>query len=148
MALILMATLTGCGGSNQAQAADDAAAAAAAEAAAAGYVLSAEAGKHLGEEATVMGTVRDYSYLAGRTGKPVILLFDVPGIVNRGSSISDLETPASFKAIIYKEDAKNFPSNFAASYVGKTVCVTGMIEDFRDDASISVKEPSQIVVGC
>ena len=148
MALILMAALTGCGGSSQAQAGEAAAADAAAAAAAAGYVLSIDAGQHMGEEVTVTGTVKDYSFLWGRAGKPVILLFDVPGIVNRGSGISDLETPASFKAIIWKEDASNFPANFANGYVGKTLCVTGMIEDYRDDASITVKDPSQIKVDC
>ncbi len=145
MALILVAALTGCGTSNEAQAGEVAAADAAA---AAGYVLSTDAGKHMGEEVTVTGTVKDYSFLWGRAGKPVILLFDVPGIVNRGSGISDLETPASFKAIIWKENAGNFPANFANGYVGKTLCVTGLVEDYRDDASISVVDPSQIKVDC
>lgn len=151
MALILMAVLAGCGGSNQAEAAEDAAAAdaaAAAAAAAGGYVLSVNAGQHMGEEVTVRGTVKDYSFLWGRAGKPVILLFDVPGIVNRGSGISDLETPASFKAIIWKKDAGNFPANFANGYVGKTLCVTGTVESYRDDASISVVGPSQIQLDC
>lgn len=148
MALILMAALTGCGGSSQAQAEEDAVAADAAAAAAAGYVLSIDAGRHMGEEVTVTGTVKDYSFLWGRAGKPVILLFDVPGIVTRGSSVSDLETPASFKAIIWKKNASNFPPNFANAYVGKTLCVTGLIEDYRDDASISVIDPSQIKVDC
>ena len=149
MALILMTVLAGCGGSSQAAAAAaDAAAADAAAAAAAGYVLSIDAGKHMGEEVTVTGTVKDYSFLWGRAGKPVILLFDVPGVVNRGSGISDLETPASFKAIIWKKDAGNFPANFANGYVGKTLCVTGVIESYRDDASISVVDPSQIQEDC
>ena len=149
-ALILMAVLAGCGGSAQGEGAltQEEAAAAAAAAAAAGYVLSIDAGKHMGEEVTVTGTVKDYSFLWGRAGKPVILLFDVPGIVNRGSGSSDLETPASFKAIIWKENASNFPPNFANAYVGKTLCVTGLIEDYRDDASISVIDPSQIQVDC
>ena len=75
-------------------------------------------------------------------------LFDVPGIVIRGSGISDLETPASFKVVVWKDDAKNFPPNFANGYVGKTVCVTGMIEAYDDDASISAKDPSQFKFGC
>lgn len=120
MVLILVAALTGCGTSSGAQAGEVAAPDAAADAAAAfaaGHVLSFDAGKHMGEEVTVRGAVRDYSFLWGRAGKPVILLFDVPGIVSRGSGISDLETPASFKAIIWKEDAGNFPANFANDYV-------------------------------
>jgi len=157
MVLILVAALTGCGTSSGAQAGEvaasdaavaAAAAAAAVAAAAAGHVLSIDAGKHMGEEVTVRGAVRDYSVRWGRAGKPVILLFDVPGIVSRGSGISDLETPASFKAIIWKEDAGNFPANFANDYVGKTLCVTGLVEDYRDDASITVKDPSQFQVDC
>lgn len=58
---------------------------------------------------TVKGTVRNYSFLWGRAGKPVILLFDVSGIVSRGSGISDLKTPASSKAVIFKKDAENPP---------------------------------------
>ena len=151
MVLILVAALTGCGASSEAQAGEAAAAdaaAAAAAASAAGYVLSFDAGKHMGEEVTVKGTVRDYSFLWGRAGKPVILLFDVPGVVTRGSSVSDLETPASFKAIVWQKDASNFPANFANAYVGKTLCVTGLVEDYRDDASIAVKDPSQFQVDC
>lgn len=147
--LLLTVILAACGGTG-AQPSDVAAAAEAdaAAAAAAGYVLSIDAGKHMGEEVTVRGTVKDYSFLWGRAGKPVILLFDVPGIVTRGSGVSDLETPASFKAIVWKKDAENFPANFANGYVGKTLCVTGIIEDYRDDASISVKDPSQFKVDC
>ena len=151
MALILMAALPGCGGSSKAQEAEDAVASAAADAAAAaagGYVLSIEAGQHIGDEVTVRGSIKDYSLLMGREGQPVILIFDVPGIVTRGSGISDLETPQSFKVIVWKKDATNFPTNFAVSYVGKTVCVTGMVETYRGDATIAVQDPSQIVVGC
>ncbi len=150
VAIILAAVLAGCGSSAQGQASltQEEAAAEAAAAAAAGYVLSVDAGKHMGEEVTVKGTIKDYSFLWGRAGKPVILLFDVPGIVNRGSGISDLETPASFKAIVWKKDASNFPANFANAYVGKTLCVTGMIETYRDDPSISAKDPSQIREDC
>ena len=151
MALMLVAVLTGCGGSSQAQGAEDAAAVAAADAAAAaagGYVTSIDAGKHMGEEVTVRGTIKDYSFLWGKAGKPVILLFDVPGIVNRGSGISDLETPASFKVVVWKKDASNFPPNFANGYVGKTVCVTGTVEAYGDDASISAMDPSQFTFDC
>lgn len=154
LAIFLMAMLTGCGSSSQAQevqAGGEAAGGAAAEAAAAaasGYVPSIEAGQHMGEEVTVRGTVKDYSFLWGRKGKPVILLFDVPGIMNRGSSISDLETPASFKVVVWKKDASNFPPNFANTLVGKTLCVTGLIEAYDDDASISATDPSQIRENC
>ena len=148
VALILMAVITGCGGASQEQAAQAEREAAAAAAAAAGYVPSVEAGKHMGEEVTVRGTIKDYSSLWGKAGKPVILLFDVPGIVTRGSSVSDLETPASFKVVVWKDDAKNFPANFANTYVGKTVCVTGLIEPYDDDASISAKDPSQFQFDC
>ena len=112
------------------------------------YILSVDAGQHMGEEVTVKGTVRNYSFLWGRAGKPVILLFDVSGIVSRGSGISDLKTPASSKAVIFKKDAENPPPNFANGYVGKTLRVTGLIEDYRDDATIMVMNPSQIQVDC
>ena len=149
VAIVLMAVLAACGGSaGQEALTQEQAAAEAAAAAAAGYVLSTDAGKHMGEEVTVKGTIKDYSFLWGRAGRPVILIFDVPGIVVRGSGISDLETPSSFKVVVWKDDAENFPPNFANGYVGKTVCVTGLIEAYDDDASISAKDPSQFKFGC
>ncbi len=120
----------------------------ASESKALGYIPSSEAGAHLGEEGTVRGHVKDYQYQSGKKGRPYILLFDVGGVVERGSGVSDMETPQTFTAVIWKDDRKNFPSNFAVEYTGKTVCITGLIEDYDGSPSIVAKDPSQLKIDC
>ena len=141
--------VTGCGGSGGNE--DQGAASAAADASAAealGFIPSSKAGEHMGEEGTVKGNVKAYNYISGATGRPYILIFDKPGIVERGSGVSDLTVPSSFKVVIWKDDHKNFPSNFAAGYEGHTVCATGMIVDYLGDPAIEAHDPSQLEIDC
>jgi len=148
--------LTGCGGSggNVAQEADASAAEAAASAAdasaaeAAGYIPSAKAGDHMGEEGTVQGSVKAYNYISGAKGRPYILIFDKPNIIERGSGVSDLEVPSSFKAVIWKDYHNNFPANFAGAYAGHTVCATGTIVEYNGDPAIEAQDPSQLEIDC
>ncbi len=141
--------VTGCGpssGNVQDTAAQDADTDAATEAM--GYIPSSKAGGHMGEEGTVRGNVKDYQYISGGKGRPYILLFDKPGVVERGSSISDMETPETFKVVIWKDDRKNFPPNFAVGYTGKIVCATGLIEDYDGSPAIVARDPSQLEIDC
>ncbi len=152
--------LSGCGGSggNVAQEADaktsaqDAEAAASAAdasaAEAAGYIPSSKAGDHMGEEATVQGSVKAYNYISGAKGRPYILIFDKPNIIERGSGVSDLEVPSSFKVVIWKDYHTNFPANFAGGYAGHTVCVTGTIVEYNGDPAIEAQDPSQLEIDC
>ncbi len=141
---------TGCGGSggNVGQDTEAEGAASAAETEAMGFIPSSNAAEHMGEEGTVRGSVKDYQFISGGKWRPYILLFDKPGVVERGSSISDMETPESFKVVIWKDDRKNFPSNFAAGYTGKTVCATGVIEDYDGSPAIVAHDPSQLKIDC
>jgi len=136
----------GCGGSGGNE--DQAAAADASATEALGYISSSKAGEHMGEEGTVRGSVKAYNYISGAKGRPYILIFDKPGIVERGSSVSDLTVPSSFKVVIWKDYHKNFPSNFAAGYEGHTVCATGTIVDYLGDPAIEVQDPSQLEIDC
>ena len=113
-----------------------------------GYIPSSKAAEHMGEEGTVRGSVKAYNYISGATGRPYILIFDKPGIVERGSSVSDLTVPSSFKVVIWKQYHKNFPSNFAAGYEGHTVCATGTIVDYLGDPAIEAQDPSQLEIDC
>ncbi len=145
--------LTGCGGSggNVAQEADAEAVASASDASAAeaaGYIPSSKAGDHMGEEGTVQGSVKAYNYISGAKGRPYILIFDKPNIIERGSGVSDLEVPSSFKVVIWKDYHKNFPANFAGAYAGHTVCATGTIVDYNGDPAIEVQDPSQLEIDC
>jgi len=142
--------VAGCGGSgaNEGQGAAPADAAAASATEALGYILSSKAGEHMGEEGTVRGSVKAYNYISGAKGRPYILIFDKPGIVERGSGVSDLTVPSSFKVVIWKQYHKNFPSNFADGYAGHTVCATGMIVDYLGDPAIEAQDPSQLEIDC
>ena len=141
--------IAGCGGSGgdegQVAAATDATEAASE---AQGFIASSKAAEHMGEEGTVRGLVKAYNYISGAKGRPYILIFDTPDIVKRGSGVSDLEVPSSFKVVIWKDDRSNFPSNFAAGYAGHTVCATGKIVDYNGDPAIEAHDPSQLEIDC
>ena len=113
-----------------------------------GYIMSIEAGGHLGETATVRGHVKDYQYHDGRKGKPTIILFDQEGVVERGSSISDMETPDTFTVVVMRKDKPKFPPHYARLYRGKYLCVTGMIEDYDGRPSIIIADPADIILDC
>ena len=67
--------LTACGGPEPKAVVSDNAAELAADAAA-GYISASKAGEHMGEVATVKGSVTDYRYNTGAKGKPYIFVFD------------------------------------------------------------------------
>ena len=113
-----------------------------------GYIASSKASEHLGDEGTVRGTITDYQYTSDVTGKPYTLLFGNPAFAESGSSIPDLRKSESFKVVIWKDARENFPSNFAASYVGIMVCATGVIVDYDGSPAIEAQEPSQLEIGC
>ena len=113
-------------------------------------ISSSEAGEHMGEESTVRGSVVDYNYRQSAKGRPYILIFDNPGIISqlpfhlRG----DLEAPITFQVVIFKDDHKNFPPNFAVEYQGHTVCATGTIVDYKGAPAIEAHDPSQLEIDC
>ena len=140
--------LTACGGAEP-KAIAPASAAELASDAAAGYISSSKAGEHIGEVRTVKGRVTEYSYKSGAKGRPYIFVFDkIVGRVDVRGTGMGLEIPPSFKVIIWKDDQKNFPPNFAAGYEGHSVCATGTIMDYNGDPAIEAHDPSQLKVDC
>lgn len=116
---------------------------------AAGYIPSAKAGEHMGEVGTVRGSVVDYNYNQSAKGRPYTLLFDKPMESKEfGSAFPGLVLPASFKVVVWKDDHKNFPPNFAGEYEGHTVCVTGTIVDYKGAPAIEAHDPSQLKIDC
>ena len=113
-----------------------------------GYIMSIEAGDHLGETATVRGHVKDYQYHDGKKGKPTVILFDQEGVVERGSSISDMETPDTFTVVVMRKDKPKFPPHYGRLYRGKYLCVTGTIEDYDGRPSIIIADPADIILDC
>jgi len=122
----------------------------AAETEAMGLIPTSKAAQHMGEEVTVRGTVKDYQWISGKVGKPTLLLFDQSAKVERGSSISDQEIPQTFTVVVWKEDTKKWPPavSFGAVFDNKTVCATGVIEDYEGSPAIVAREPSQLTIDC
>ena len=155
LVLITPLAVVACGGSGEsvapgsvAGAATDVADVAVAASEALGYIPSPKAGDHMGEVGTVRGSVKDYNYISGAKGRPYILIFDKPAIVKRRAAFGDLEVPSSFKVVVWKDNHKNFPANFAGGYAGHTVCVTGTIIDYNGDPAIEAQDPSQLEIDC
>lgn len=116
--------------------------------AAAGYIPSIRAIDHVGETGTVKGLIRDYQYHDGKPGKPTLLLFDEAGLLTRGSSVSDMETPDTFSIVVMRKDKPNFPAHYAQNWSGQIVCVTGTIEMYFDKPVMIVSDAANISVDC
>ncbi len=84
---------------------------------------------HVGETRTVRFFVRK-SYDSGRA---VFL-----------NSKNDFRDPDNFTAVIFKKDKHKFLRPPSEYYWGKTVDVTGVIEEYDGRAEIIIKDPSQI----
>ena len=150
VSLLMTAILAACGGSAQpvdsGGSVDAAAAADAIEAA--GYVPSIRASEHVGESVTVKGQVRDYQYHDGKKGKPTLILFDEAGVVERGSSISDMETPETFTLVVMRKDKPNFPPHYGQNWNGKVLCVTGTIEVYFGSPAMIVSAAADVIPDC
>lgn len=117
-------------------------------AAASGFITSASAGEHVGEEVTVRGLVKDYQTVIGRSGRPTLLLFDVGAGFQAGSMVSMQLTPDTFAVLIWQVDKTYFPVNPGTFYSGKILCVTGTIKIWDDKPVIIAKDENQIRVDC
>jgi len=94
-----------------------------------------EAKQYIGEYKTVCGPVVDAYYASSTNGQPTFL--------NIGKDYPD---PDRFTVIIWGDDRGNFPSPPEDYYFGKTIAVTGLIEEYEGIAEILVTSPSQIEV--
>jgi hypothetical protein len=89
--------------------------------------------QHIGETATVCGTVAGTTYNSDVSGKPTFLYIGKP-----------YPAPDRFSVIIWGENRKKFSSAPERYYLGKTICVRGVITEDKGVAQIEVKIPSQI----
>ncbi len=90
---------------------------------------------HIGDRATVWGLVAGTRYGATSSGKPTWL--------NIGR---DYPSSERFVVIIWGENRGNFPQPPEDYYLGKTICVTGLIQEYEGIPQIEVTDPSQIEV--
>ena len=99
----------------------------------AGSIAWDEAKYHIGERTTVCGPVVDATWASGSNGKPTFL--------NLGSPYPD---PDRFTIVIWIQNRGNFAQAPEDYYLGKTVCVTGLVTEYEGIVEIEVQYPSQI----
>ena len=51
-----------------------------------------------------------------------------------------------FNVVIYSKDAATFDNNPATSYIGKVVCITGTVRNYKGKPEIAVSSKNQIEV--
>jgi hypothetical protein len=90
-----------------------------------------EAAHHIGETATVCGTIASASYASHSKGQPTFLNFDKP------------YPNETFAAVIWATDRAKFRTPESA-LLGKQVCATGVIQLFRGRPEIVLHDPSQL----
>ena len=97
--------------------------------------ISAEqAQQHIGQPSTVCGLVAGGRYLEASSRKPTLLNFSRP------------YPDHTFSVMIPDSDRPKFKQPPEVLFNGKTVCVTGVIIEFRGKPQIVVENPSQIVI--
>ena len=98
-------------------------------------VISADkASAYIGKTVTVRGVVASTRYAPSSKGRPTFL---------------NLEKPypnQMFTVVIWGSDREKFPVPPERAFDGKSIRVTGTIQEYRGVPEIIVKEPSQIVI--
>ncbi len=91
-----------------------------------------EASNHIGEFATVCGTVETAHFAYRSKGQPTFLDFDAP------------YPNEDFSVVIWGSDRTNFSIRPEVAYRDKAICVTGQISTYRGAPQVIVREPNQI----
>ena len=94
-------------------------------------ISTSEAKNHIGENATVCGSVVSTRYAASARGAPTFLNLDKP------------YPDQVFTIVIWGSDRGKF-GNPEESFRNKRVCVSGQISNFRGVPEIVAKAPGQI----
>ena len=93
----------------------------------------ADAAAHVGEEATVCGEVTGAKFSDRRKRKPTFIDFGPP------------HPNQLFTALIWGEYRDRF-DYVPETLLGKTICVSGTITEYKGKAEIKVSDPAQIRV--
>jgi hypothetical protein len=99
----------------------------------AGTVAPADAKKHVGEDATVCGTVASVHFAAGSKGSPTFINLDKP------------YPNHVFTILIWGDDLPKFTSN-PVTWQGKKACAAGTITSYQGVAEIVAKSQIQITL--
>jgi hypothetical protein len=98
-----------------------------------GKIAAAEAKNHIGERATVCGTVVSVHYASGSRGQPTFLNLDEP------------YPRQIFTILIWGRDRGKF-GDVESKYRDADVCVTGKITEYRGSPETVANEPGQIEI--
>ena len=101
----------------------------------AGAIPWQEASQHIGESATIYGTVAGAQYASDSNGQPTF--------INLGAAYPD---PSRVTLVIWGENREAFPEAPEVMYAGATVCVTGLVYEYDGAYYVEVTSPSQIQV--
>jgi len=94
-----------------------------------------EADGYIDEFITVCGPVVSAYFATSTNGQPTFL--------NIGKEYPD---PERFTALIWGRDLEYFPFNPDEYYFGKTICVQGLVEEYKGTLEIEVTDPEQIII--
>lgn len=97
-------------------------------------IPTAQAAQHIGETNRVCGVVASTRFLESGRNQPTYLNFDHP------------YPDQTFTVLIHGPDRAKFKTPPEVMFNQKTVCVTGVILDYRGKPEIVVEDPAQIVI--
>jgi len=94
-----------------------------------------QASAYMGQQSTIVGPVISATFASSSRGKPTFLNIGKP-----------YPNPGRFTVVIWGYDRDNFPFDPVIQYDKKTVCVTGLIENYKGIAEIVVNTASDIKI--
>ena len=94
-----------------------------------------DAGQYVGETRVVCGPVAGTHFAESSRGQPTFLNIGV-----------DYPSPERFVILIWGDERPSFPSAPESYYEGKTICVSGEIQEYEGVFEIEVRSPEQIEV--
>ena len=97
-----------------------------------GTIPAKRAEDNVGSNKTVCGLVAGATYALGNSGRPTFINLDKP------------YPDQNFTIVIWGANRKYFSVPPERAYTNQRVCVTGLIESFRDRPQITVIRPAQI----
>ena len=97
-------------------------------------ITANDAAKHIGEVQTVCGMVASSKFSSQSNKQPTFINLDQP------------YPNQIFTILIWGSDRSKFPEPPEDLYMGKKICVKGMIKAFRGKPEVIVDDPSQITI--
>ena len=94
-----------------------------------------KAGDYVGKLVTVCGPVMGSHFAKSTNGQPTFL--------NLGKDYPD---PTRFAVLIWGSDRPRFPAPLEQYYLGKTICVRGIISSYQGLVEVEIIDPDQIII--